>query len=283
MVTNSSLKNKTCGLSPNQCMGKPPNSLSSLLTVFLRWRTFEVGLVLDLTKAYQSIKTPGELERNVRRLVWRWGKTEEAWKIYRWQVVTFGDVLASLILELAKDKAAALGDPVDKEAAELLRSSMYVDDLLGGGSWEQVARFRGEQKEDGSFSGTLPKILSLVGLVAKVIVVSGECDPEILDKFGQKVLGHVWNPRDDKLSFKLAVNLSVKNRKGERLEADLKPEDIARLPDLKLTKRNLLGFVMGVFDPTGILAPITVKLKLELRRLFKPEDAHLEWDAQVPQ
>ena len=73
MVTNSSLRNKTCGLSPNQCMGKPPNALSSLLSVFLGWRNYDTALVLDLTKAYQSIRTPGDLEKNVRRLVWRWG------------------------------------------------------------------------------------------------------------------------------------------------------------------------------------------------------------------
>ena len=64
-VTNTSLKNKTCDLSPNDCMGEPPNALSSLLNVFLRWRTYTVALNLDLTKAYQSIST-GQVERNVR-------------------------------------------------------------------------------------------------------------------------------------------------------------------------------------------------------------------------
>ena len=124
MVTNSSLKNKTCGFSPNQCMGKPPNALSSLLTVFLQWRTFLVALVLDLTKAYQSVRTPGDLERNVRRLVWRFGVTDAAWQIFRWQVMTFGDQLASLILELVKNCAAEMGMEVDAEAANLLKRAM---------------------------------------------------------------------------------------------------------------------------------------------------------------
>ena len=121
-------------------MGKPPNALSELLVVLLGWRSKEVALVLDLTKAYQSIKTPGETERNVRRLVWRWGDKKTDWKIYRWMVVTFGDQLASLILELCKNRAAELGWQLDPEAADLLKNSMYVDDLCGGGSPEQVAR-----------------------------------------------------------------------------------------------------------------------------------------------
>ena len=282
MVTNSSLKNRTCGLSPNECMGKPPNALSSLLVVFLRWRTKEVSLVLDLTKAYQSIRTPGLLEQSVRRFVWRWGDTEAEWKIYCWLVVTFGDQLASLILELVKNRAAELGKEVDPEAAELLVSSMYVDDLLGGGSWEQVSRFRGTRQEDGSFDGTLAQILGKVGLKAKVIIVTGECDHEILKDYDGKVLGHTWEPQEDTLHFKITVNLSARNRKKERLEADLTLDSVADLKAESLTKARLVGFVNGIYDPTGMLSPITVKFKLELRKLFKKETASLEWDAPIP-
>ena len=67
IVTNTSLKNKTSGLSPNTCMGKPPNAVLSLLGVFMRWMTYTVALNLNLTKAYQSIQTPGPIEKHVRR------------------------------------------------------------------------------------------------------------------------------------------------------------------------------------------------------------------------
>ena len=40
--------------------------------------------------------------------------------------------------------------------------------------------------------------------------------------------------------------------------------------------------MMGIFDPTGMLSPITVKLKLELRKLFKLENASLGWDDPIP-
>ena len=48
--------------------------------------------------------------------------------------------------------------------------------------------------------GTLPKILKKVGLIAKVIITSGETDQELLNKLGGKVLGHKWIPQQTLLS-----------------------------------------------------------------------------------
>ena len=39
-------------------------------------------------------------------------------------------------------------------------------------------RMRGEKEADGSYSGTLPKILALGGFKAKAFIKSGECDSE---------------------------------------------------------------------------------------------------------
>ena len=101
VVTNTSLKNRNTGISPNSCMQEGPNALSSLLEVLLGFRLCEVALVYDMTKAYQSIKT-GDVERNVRRIVWRWGNLDANCEIYGYEVVTFGDQVVGLILELVK-------------------------------------------------------------------------------------------------------------------------------------------------------------------------------------
>ena len=119
--------------------------------------------------------------------------------------------------ELTKKRAADLGDSLDPEAVELLCRAMYRDDLCGGGTTDQVECFRGVY-EDGKFMGTLPKILDMVGLQAKVVLTSGEKNSEILEKYGGKVLGHGWDPTRDMISFEGPVNLSKRKRKGERLE-----------------------------------------------------------------
>ena len=71
--------------------------------------------------------------------------------------------------------------------------------------------------EDGTYTGTLPTILAEVGLRCKVIVTSGETDHAILEAFGGKVLGHIWDPQEDLLKFDLKVNLSDKNKKGNKM------------------------------------------------------------------
>ena len=68
IVTNSSLKNGTFSL--NECLARGPNSLNSMLEISLRFRCHEEGMVFDLTKAYNALKT-GPVEKNLRRFVWR--------------------------------------------------------------------------------------------------------------------------------------------------------------------------------------------------------------------
>ena len=250
IVTNSSLRNRNANLSPNQCMQEGPNALSSLLEVLLGFRMYEVALVYDMSKAYQSIAT-GEIERHVRRVIWRWGDNTKDWEIYGYEVVTFGDQVAGLVLELVKKMAAELGTSVDEEACSQIKYHTYVDDGAGGGSREAVERFRG-QRVNGVYDGTLARILSLVNLNLKVMVASGDSDPEILALLGDKVLGHTWWPTSDEFMFKVLVNLSVKKR-GQKTADDLTIDDIPRLPDMPLTKRILLGVVMSQYDPMGLI------------------------------
>ena len=279
VVTNTSLKNQNAKLSPNDCMQVGPNALSSLIEVLVGFRMYEVALVYDMTKAYQSIAT-GEVEKHVRRILWRWGDTTASWQVLAYAVVTFGDQIAGLILELVKTMAAEMGKEIDAEASHQIARKTYVDDGAGGGSREQVERFRGKLV-DGYYDGTLARILALVGLKLKVMVASGDTDQEKLDLLGEKTLGHVWRPTEDKLVFSFAVNLSTTKRRGEKAEADLTTDDIPRLPERRLTKRMLLSIVMSQYDPMGLMCPIIVILKIKLRELYSPE-RDLEWDMPIP-
>ena len=136
-------------------MQEGPNALASLLEVIIGFRMNEVALVYDLTKAYQSIRT-GELERHVRRIVWRWGDLQADWEIYGYDVITFGDQAAGLVLELTKKLAADLGQEIDPEACIQIRNKTYVDDGAGGGRRDQVERFRGKLV-NGKYDGTIAR------------------------------------------------------------------------------------------------------------------------------
>ena len=281
IVTNTSFVNQNAKLSPNNCMDEGPNALSPLLEVLIGFRLEEVALVYDLTKAYQSIQT-GEVERHVRRIAWRFGDTLADWQIFGYDVVTFGDQVAGLALELVKGLAAELGRSIDPEASHQLKTKTYVDDGAGGGSRAQVERYMGKEV-DGIYDGTLAQILSLVNLRPKVMVASGDTDENKLKILGDKVLGHVWLATEDKLVFRVAVNLTpAKLKKGGHVGAeDLSEVDIPRLINIKLTKRILLGLVNSQYDPMGLICPLLIILKIHLRELFGP-GVSLSWDEPIP-
>ena len=77
IVSHSALKNSHTGLSINDCMYAGPNQLTDLHEVLLKFRGFEVGLLMDLSKAYQALRT-GKKEADLRLFLWR-SSPEEEW------------------------------------------------------------------------------------------------------------------------------------------------------------------------------------------------------------
>ena len=53
------------------------------------FRGYRIGMIADVTKAYFSMAT-GELEKNVRRVIWRFGKNSKNWKVFGFMVVSMG-------------------------------------------------------------------------------------------------------------------------------------------------------------------------------------------------
>ena len=102
-----------------------------------------MALVWDLSKAYHSIHTT-KREKFLRLIVWRFGKLEEKWRVWGFDRVAFGDVPASVFLELVKELAGALGMEIDPETAKKIAEDGYVDDNLSGGTEEQVNKMIGE-------------------------------------------------------------------------------------------------------------------------------------------
>ena len=79
---------------------------------------------------------------------------------------------------------------------------------------------------------------------------------ELSDDEGTKVLGLTWNTETDTFIFNLE-NLVTK-----ALEAPV-------------TKRTILGMIAKIYDPLGLITPITSPLKVFLQKLFQ---ANKQWD-----
>ena len=206
IVTNSSLKNGTRSL--NECLVRGPNSLNPMLNISLRFRCHDEGLVFDLTKAYNSLKT-GPVEKNLRRFVWRFNPDDD-WEDFAFDCVAFGDSPAANCLEIGRNMTADAGYEIDPVAAEKIKNDSYVDDNVSGGSKEEVERMKGERLADGSYSGTMRQILDVGNLKSKVFVSTGEADAAVKHLIGNKVLGYSWNATTDFMAVNFPVYLANK-------------------------------------------------------------------------
>ena len=277
VVTNSSLNNG--GRSLNDCLPRGPNSLNPMLDITIRFRCHEVGIIFDLTKAYNSLHT-GPVERHLRRFVYRFDPAGD-WEDYAFDCVAFGDAPAANLLEIARNMTAEAGKDIDPVAARKIKDDSYVDDNLSGGTAEEVSRMKGERLADGSYSGTFRQILEKGNLKAKVMIATGEDDESLKELIGNKALGYHWNATSDIMGVCFPVYLSNKRKKA-RSQPPLTKDTFGLLDTTVFTKRICLGITNGFLDFLGIACPFTLKFKLLMRQLFETQLKQLGWEDEIP-
>ena len=279
IVVDSALQNNWNGPRLRDLYAKGPNFINDLFKVLICWRGHVRGGCFDVKKAYHSLNT-GEAEFYMRLVVWRDPKTGKL-HTFGHRKVGMGDVSASVLLELSKEIAAEVGRDIDPLLAVQFVLMSYVDDGLIGGSQQDVERMRGELSvtETGAltYTGTITRMLAIIGCLPKVICISGETDQRILSQQG-KVLGIQWEPTEDTLSYKPAINLSER-RGAARLGPDLNEMDQESIDGMVLTRRIVLQAAQQNFDPLGQICPYTVKYKLLMKEIVSRE---LTWDVPLP-
>ena len=167
LVTNSSLADPVTGISLNSILAKGPKVLNDMFEIVLRFRLYDKGLISDVSKAYYMLLT-GELEKHVRRVLWRYGDTRSRWRIFVFLSASMGDRPAACLMELA----------------------VKLTVLIFGGTESEVARFKGaENIETMMCEGTMSQIMEKTNLKLKAVAVTGETDGEKLKKLGSSVLG----------------------------------------------------------------------------------------------
>ena len=272
LVINSSLR--YLGLSPNDVWIQCPNQLNDMWGILIRFRAHKIALVGDIKKMYNSIHTTST-EKHMRRILWRFGNKDEEFTTYGVDQVMFGDRPAATITAIAIRETAEIYKNIDEVAAEKIKEDTYVDDIATGVD---------EESELAVLKNNMKAILGKAGLEAHEFVRSGDNSEETLALLGSgksRVLGTGWSPPSDEFSVTVKINVSKKYR-GARTEQDYTMEDIPKLIAIALTRRILQGIVYSFFDVYGLVAPITIQMKIELRNLFS-KDLNLSWDEPVPE
>ena len=195
-------------------------------------------------------------------------KTDEQPKIYGPVRVMFGDKPAAAISSVAIQETADIYNNINEEASDKIKKDSYVDDVTTGSD---------STKETNILKRDMEVILSHGGFKMKGWVQSGDSCEVTLSLLGTgevgRVLGISWNPTTDVFTTHVRINLSRKV-KGAHTDKDLSYEEIPKILSLKITQRILLGIVNSCYDPYGLLSPITVQMKIELRNLYRSSAKH---------
>jgi len=278
IVFNSSQISK--GVSLNSILAKGPDRyLNNLLGLLLRWREEPVAVVGDIKKMFHSVHLQ-PLEQHCHRFLWRGMESNREPDVYVMTRVNMGDRPAPAICSEALYKTAELFWEESPRAAELIKSSTYVDDIIDsfpdkGNSLDII--------------GKAEKMLAKGGFQVKCWQFSGDSGPVSVphmnshallkgDDVTTRVLGVGWIPEKDVLSHTVVLNFSEK-RRGERTGPNLKASDLPQAIPLVLTRRMVLEQVMMVFDPLGLLCPFTILGKVYLRETWA---LRLGWDDPLP-
>ena len=259
IVINSSFRGGN-ELSLNDILMKGPNVLTSLLEVLMKWRLFPVAFLGDISKMYHNVQT-GQMEAHVRRLLWRECDHGRPPDIYCFERVTFGDRPAGCIVVSALRATAEMFSHLSAKASNVLIHDSYMDDTLSGDNTAEEAK---------ELAMDIQTIAMEGGFKYKKFVFSGEYEANGETKPAEKALGVIWNPSQDTIGVRIDLNHN-KRKGGKRSES----EGLEAIP---YTRRICLRIVNGIFDPLGITAPVTVKLKILMKNHFTGTEKYKKWD-----
>lgn len=224
-----------------------------------RWRQHQICLVADIRQMYRQILICKD-DADYQRILWRKSPTQPI-KEYRLLTVTYGTSCAPFLAirtlhQLAEDEKNDF--PTE---AEILKSDLYMDDLLTGVSTTEDAVMLQQRLTELLARGGFPlhKWSSNSKLVlSQIPSVDKDSQSAVNIKLQDtiKTLGITWNSDSD--NFELNCNLNHDNN--------------------TITKRNVLSTIAKSFDPLGWLTPAIIKLKIFMQKLWL---AGLDWDEEL--
>lgn len=248
------------GRSLNDMLLPGPKLQKSIFDLLIRFRWHAVVFTGDIKQMYrQFLVSPSDAD--YQRILWR-TSPDLPMRDFRLLTVTYGVSCAPYqalwcIAHLAKKFAtrAPLG-------AAVLDRDTYVDDVVSGSDTVEAAvRIRQELLAILSSAGLhLRKWTSnhekfFDGLAASDLYVEQFHNFEDIQDVSLKILGMMWLPKADSLTFKTAAVNS------------------------RCTKRSILSDIARIFDPLGLLSPVVFLAKYIMQLLWL---SGADWDEDAP-
>ncbi|XP_037302534.1 uncharacterized protein LOC119192899 [Manduca sexta] len=206
-----------------------------------------------------------EEDRDALRYLWRGNRRDSRPpEVYRMKVLIFGASCSPATAIYVMNRNAERHRHTHPEAVEAIKKKHYMDDYLDSYEDEHRAITIATQvrniHREAHFE--LRKWTSNSPAVLKALGESPNATEAVEIERTERVLGLIWRPQEDRLAFNL---------------------DLARIPSNLLrreapTKREALKIVMSLFDPLGLVSPITVRAKQLLQEVWR---RGTDWDDPI--
>ncbi len=231
-----------------------PPVLNELTSILMRFRIHRFAVTTDIEKAFLHVGLH-ENDRDVTRFLWLEDPSNADSPLikYRFKAVLFGATCSPFMLNATLLKH--LESNKSMSAAKVLERDLYVDNAISSfDSESEVLSYFREARCMMSDAG-----MNLRSWTSNSSTLRAEAArDEVLDTDDvNKVLGLRWEPTTDLLSF---------------VKRDIPALDI-------ITKRAILKYSSHIYDPLGLLSPVTVRAKLLLQDLWKQK---YDWDIPLP-
>ncbi|XP_062537796.1 uncharacterized protein LOC134206123 [Armigeres subalbatus] len=255
-------KAKSHGFSLNDLLLKGPDFVPPLIAILVRARMKKIAFVADIREMFHQVRIRPE-DQNSQRFLWRGMNRTVPPDVYVMKVMIFGAVSSPSMAQFIKNFNAKELEEKHPGVERAVVKQHYVDDYFDCADTEEAAIELIQRvinvHEQGGFK------LAKFSSNSKTVIDS--LDPEIVAgcREGEvRVLGIRWDLQSDEFVFPLSFsNLDERFQSGEAIP----------------TKRQLLRFMMSIFDPLSFLSPITIQLKIIFQELWRLQSG---WDDEIP-
>ncbi|XP_017478659.1 PREDICTED: uncharacterized protein LOC108368325 [Rhagoletis zephyria] len=252
-------------ISLNYVLMKGPERAQSLMVIMVKFRQRPIAIAGDIQEMFSQVKIRAE-DRQSQRFLWRHGDQLQPIQVYVMTSMIFGAACSPCCAEYIKNLNANRFKEEMPRGVKAVIENTYVDDLVASyDSSQEASEVVNEAITINAAAGFhLRNFVSNCKELQRQLNRGTPRTPDIINMERQpktdKVLGMYWNFSDDVLEFHF---------KFHKIPRDVL--DCKRLP----TKRELLGLPMAIYDPFGLLANVTVAVKLILQETWKQQ---VDWD-----
>ena len=244
--TDASAKAHPNAVLLNDCLYPGPTLQNKMWNVLVRSCVHPIAVVGDLKEAFLQVRSR-EADRDALRFHWKQGEHSEI-ETLRFTRALFGLAPSPFLLSGVMEHHLDTWEAHEPHVVAELRKSLYVDDLISGGTTVEQAKEQAfEIIEDATF--TLHKWQSSEPKL--------EGDPILpVDKegtFAKQQLGELCAGGSSLLGLGRSKGCDEMIHKG----CD---EMIVSFPEWKSdpTKRSILCKLASIYDPLGFISPVTL-------------------------